>query len=629
MSGQTSPDPPNYEMYHHAVERHIGISMLQSPVLGVTATDLEGTLVYMNKRFEERYQLSASDYLGKPFIRTVHPEDVDVCNLAAERCMRSPGKIEVIEIRKPDPAGGFIWTEWQFTAMMSPEGEMLGIVCVGDDITANKRAEKQLEGLAQFPKGAFAPILSVHETGRLDFHNQAAESLLQEWQVSLGDRVPDALMAHLRESFQSNSSVVFDLTVGNTPYVMSASPFIDSGIAYIYAADVSHMRQLESQLRQAQKLEAVGQLASGVAHHFNNILTALIGYADLSLDALAHDHPAREDVHGILDTARRASSITNQLLAFTRQQINQPRVQAINEVIRSFEGLLRQLISQAIEINLSLEPDAGSVKVDAGQIEQVLVNLVVNARDAMPDGGRITISTRKLVLEAESPEIPLSPGTYVEVSVADDGIGMSREIQQRIFEPFYTTKPAGKGTGLGLAMTLGIVEQNEGHISVTSDLNRGTRFQILLPHVEGSTPLTPTKTSSVAEGSGRVLVVEDDDAVRNLAKRFLMDKGYTVEIATDGVEALERLQSGLPFDLILTDLEMPRLGGFQLFDRCRSLNLESRWLFISGDPRSHYDRSEERKSDDLPLLRKPFTRDELLLKIREVLSGSPKARPEP
>jgi signal transduction histidine kinase len=277
-----------------------------------------------------------------------------------------------------------------------------------------------------------------------------------------------------------------DGTIVPVEVIVSERNFEGQDYILAVARDISHQTRLEAQLRQAQKLEAVGQLAAGVAHNFNNMLTAIMGYVGLALDNLPANHPVVGDLEGVQKTAQRAANLTHQLLAFTRTQNTQPRLFNLNELIINMKSMLRQLISETIELEILPAPELGWVKIDVGQFEQVLVNMVVNARDAMPEGGELTLATANVTLDTSytTPYEEIAPGNYVKLSVSDTGCGMTPETKEHIFEPFFTTKEVGKGTGLGLATCFGIVKQSQGHIAVQSEPGQGTTFEIYLPQVE-------------------------------------------------------------------------------------------------------------------------------------------------
>ncbi len=385
--------------------------------------------------------------------------------------------------------------------------------------------------------------------------------------------------------------------------------------------DVTDRKRLEEQLRQAQKMEAVGQLAGGIAHDFNNLLTAIVGYAtllDRSLPADA-DH---EEVHEIIGAARRAANLTHQLLAFSRKQVLRPTVLDVNLVVRDMERILQRVIGEHITLHTKLEPDLAYILADASQLEQVIMNLAVNARDAMPSGGRITIETANVPLDAELAQVhpEAGSGAHVLFAVSDTGLGMTADVKEHLFEPFFTTKEVGKGTGLGLATVYGIVRQSGGMIAVDSEPGRGTRFRIYFPSAESAIPMpraTPPEPEGV--GTGTVLVVEDEPGVRHLARDVLSRYGYRVIEAADGLDAL-RLVEGqeAAIDLLLTDVVMPGMSGAELARRFRELRPDIRVLYASG----YADEavvSHGVPHDGSPFLQKPFEPDDLVRRVREVL----------
>ena len=388
------------------------------------------------------------------------------------------------------------------------------------------------------------------------------------------------------------------------------------------------LHRLEEQLRQAQKMEAVGRLAGGIAHDFNNLLTAIQGHAEVLLEGVDEDSPNRPDVEQIRRAAERAAVLTHQLLAFSRRQVLQPRVIDLNSVVREIETMLVRLIGEHIELATRLEDDLGPVRADPGQIEQVIVNLAVNARDAMPGGGRISIETRNAVLtegDVRRHGYDVAAGDYVILTVSDTGEGMSEEVRAHIFEPFFTTKELGKGTGLGLSTVYGIVKQSGGYIRVESREGSGTAFHVYLPRLAATEASEPgaakprTRTTELPGGSETVLLVEDEQAVRNLVTRILRQRGYTVLEARSGQEALDisRAHDG-EIDLLLTDVVMPELGGRELAERLLPDRPHTRVLFISGyteDEMVH----NGIQSTRINFLEKPFTPSDLVRKVREVL----------
>jgi PAS domain S-box-containing protein len=387
--------------------------------------------------------------------------------------------------------------------------------------------------------------------------------------------------------------------------------------------NLTDRKHLEEQFQQAQKMEAVGQLAGGVAHDFNNLLTIISGYSEMLLDAAASDGPERSLLEEIREAGERAAGLTRQLLAFSRKGVLEPRVVDLNETVRHAEKMLRRLIGEDVRLATALATDLGHVKVDPGQVEQVLMNLAVNARDAMPTGGRLTIETADVELDEEyaasHPEV--WPGPYILMAVSDNGTGMDAATQARIFEPFFTTKETAKGTGLGLAVVHGFVKQSSGHIAVYSEPGIGTTFKIYLPAVEGLRP-AGTKHSgilAVPRGAETVLLVEDEDAVRRLSCHALRGAGYTVLEAGHGGEAV-RLADNYdgPIHLMVSDVVMPEMGGRILAERLTAARPSLKSLFVSG----YTDDAVLRHgvlAADVAFLQKPFTPVSLALKVREVL----------
>ncbi|MBI2901552.1 MAG: response regulator [Planctomycetes bacterium] len=383
------------------------------------------------------------------------------------------------------------------------------------------------------------------------------------------------------------------------------------------------LRRKNDQLLQSQKLEAIGQLAGGVAHDFNNLLTAILGYSDVVLGRLSADDPARSDIEEIKKAGKRASEVTRGLLAFGRKQILSPEVLDLNAVVADMGKLLRRLITEAIEIVTVSRPGLGRVKADRVQMEQVIVNLVINARDAMPKGGKITIETANADIEEGSARgvEPPRPGLYVLLSVSDTGIGMDKEVIAHLFEPFFTTKEPGKGTGLGLATTYGIVKQSGGHIWVDSEPGRGSTFKVHLPRVAEAPDANGTTGPAAAppRGSETVLVVEDEDAVRKLTCGLLRAWGYRVLEADGGACALRLCeQHGEPIHLLLTDVVMPRMSGTELADVLVRKRPGLRVLYCSGYTADVIvDHGIIHPA--VAFLHKPFAPDALAGKVRQVL----------
>jgi signal transduction histidine kinase/ActR/RegA family two-component response regulator len=383
-------------------------------------------------------------------------------------------------------------------------------------------------------------------------------------------------------------------------------------------------RELEEQLRHAQKMEAIGRLSGGIAHDFNNLLTAIRGYSELLIKEL-HGSPLRADVEEIFNAADRAATLTGQLLAFSRRQILSPEILVLNQRVMDMTRMLNRLIGEHIAIDLHLASDLWPVRADAAQLEQVLVNLALNARDAMPQGGRLAIETLNREISAgEAQKQDVAPGPFVELRVRDTGIGIPTEVLGRIFEPFFTTKPKGAGTGLGLSMVYGFVRQSGGAIAVDSAPGKGTMFSLLLPRTDETSERTPTPKQLVPQaqrGTGTVLIVEDERALRRLSATVLGQAGYRTIEAADGQQALDlyTVHAG-KIVMVVTDVVMPRMGGIELADRLRALNASLPILFVTG----YVEQSAALldSTSGAPVLLKPFSPEALLRAVSAALQNA-------
>jgi signal transduction histidine kinase len=475
---------------------------------------------------------------------------------------------------------------------------------------------------------------------------EAMSAALQSdsWDVVISDysmptfSAPDALRV-LRQTGRDLPFIIVSGTIGEETAVASlkagACDFLVKGrLARLIPAIERERREaelrreraraheaLEEQLRHAQKMEAIGQLAGGVAHDFNNMLTAILGYAELLTEQIGPDKPIGQDLREIVSAAQRATSLTRQLLAFSRKQTIKPIALSLNAVVETLEPMLRRLISANVTIRTSLDPETHAVLADTTHLEQVLMNLVVNARDAMPDGGTLTIETQNATLaEDDLVRHPGAvPGDYAVISVADTGVGMTRDVQRRIFEPFYTTKERGQGTGLGLAAVYGIVTQLGGNIWVYSEPGHGTTFKIYLPQtVAAPAAASARQLSAPPIGTETILLVEDEPGVRSFARTVLVRHGYRVVEAESSEVALAEIAGHAgALDLLLTDVMMTGIDGGQLARHLTRQRPDLRVLFMSGyaDPAV-----EQALPFGCELLEKPFTAHALLSRVRDVLS---------
>ena len=485
-------------------------------------------------------------------------------------------------------------------------------------------------------------IVSLDDEQRVLSWNKAAEQLFGWRESEVLGHVPPCVPEDAQGEFERQFADVMRgaaftgcrarrVRSDGTPLEisLSAAPLRDgeseiSGIVMVIA-DVTERTQLEEQLRQSQKMEAVGRLAGGIAHDFNNLLTVIRCHADLIHGALDTNDPRREDAAEITRSSDRAAALTRQLLAFSRKQVLEPRVVDMNEVVGNMEKMLTRLIDETIELVTIPAPALGLVRADPGQVEQVLVNLVLNARDAMRDGGVVIIETANVSFPAPwaHPHGVVRAGEYVSLSVTDTGCGMSEEVQAHVFEPFFTTKEQGQGTGLGLSTVYGIVRQSGGHSTFRSNPGQGTTFTIYLPKLAADVHATSGVFGSaeLPRGTETVLVVEDEQGVRSLVKRILTSHGYRVLEARHGTDAiLVRQRHDGPVHLLVTDMVMPGMGGVELAERLQATSPGLKAVYMSGYIAGTLDH-QELAAPRSSFLAKPFTAEQLLGRVRSALDG--------
>jgi two-component system, cell cycle sensor histidine kinase and response regulator CckA len=612
----------------------------------VFVKDWDGKFTLVNKAVAQAYATSPEELLGKSDADFNRNQDEVAHYLRDDREVMSSLRPKVIPeepVTNPD-TGETRWFQTVKVPLVSADGRARQVLGVATDITDRKRTEAALrnseESYRSLVDGVRDVIFALSPGGEVTSLNPAFEEMTgfppAEWvgrpfeAFVHPDDVPLALDLFGRVlQGEPRPTIQFRiLTKGGTYRVAEFSATAQrrdgrlTGILGI-GRDVTERLGLEQQLRQAQKMEAVGRLAGGIAHDFNNILTAITGHADLLLEDLGHHDPRRADVDEIRHSAERAAGLTRQLLAFSRQQVLQPKVVDLNALVLDMDKLLRRLIGEDVELATVLDSTLGRVKADPGQLEQVIVNLAVNARDAMPQGGKLTLETRNIDLDSSYTleHSLVKPGPYVQLTVSDSGIGMDAETQAHAFEPFFTTKPRGQGTGLGLAMVYGTVKQSGGFIWVYSEPGQGATFKIYLPRVDAPVESTapPAPVERPPRGSETVLLAEDEPAVRAIAQQALERQGYTVLAAPSGAEALAlAAQHGATIHLLVTDVVMPGMSGRDLADRLTAQRPGIRVLYISG----YTDNAIVRHGmlePGLAYLQKPFRPDALVRKVREVL----------
>ena len=608
--------------------------------------DTRGNFTFANSSGEAISGYPVHEILGQPFTPLVHPDDLPKAREVMQENLA--GRSSTYEMRFRAKSGETFVLSASSVPLFAGS-EVTGIVSVARDITAQKRAEAELRDSQQKYETLVNSLDGIvweadRDTFRYSFVGKPAERILG-YPLSRWLAEPTFWEDHLhpddREAAVSGRSQAVGRDYVLEYRMLSADGHgvwfrdvarIDqtegaSGRLRGIMVDVSERKRAEEQLRQSQKMEAIGQLAGGIAHDFNNLVTVITGYSDLALATMNEGDPLRAAVQEIGRAGERAASVTRQLLAFARRQILQPRVLDLNAVVEQTDRMLRRLIGEDIELVADLDPDLGRVKADVGQIEQVLLNLAVNARDAMEGGGRLILKTRNVTapdLYAHSP-VDAPGGDCIALDVIDTGCGMDEETLSHIFEPFFTTKEAGKGTGLGLSTVYGIIRQSGGSISVSSRPGEGSQFHILLPRVEDEIQPEAQATDHDVEddlcGSETILLVEDEEAVRDLARRILESKGYKVIPARNGNEALSICeQSPDVIHLLLTDLVMPRMNGVALAEAIRIRRPSTRILYMSvySDDNIIRQGITARTSS---FIQKPFPPDLLLRMVRASLAS--------
>jgi two-component system cell cycle sensor histidine kinase/response regulator CckA len=649
VARQNGRDPPHDGALDDLRERHARVMfMLNAARMGTWDANLTTDDVTWSEGLPAIFGLDADQFGGTitmdAFMGLVHPDDREVI-------ARTVSQIDAadqfgIEFRRVWPDGSLHWLESKGYVVRDDAGRAIRAVGVTSDVTERKRSEGELaiyrDLVRHLSLGVY--VYSLEDAGdptslRLVTTNPAASHFTRVPMQTIigktiGEAFPDLLTTDLPARYAEVIRTGESIDVGDLPYTddriaagvfrVRACPVSDTSMAVLFE-DVTEQRRLEAALDHTHKMEAIGLLAGGVAHDFNNLLTVIIGYSDGLIEELPDGDVLRPDALEIKAAAERAAGLTSQLLAFGRKQILQPRVVSLNALVAEADTLLRRVLGEHIRMSLVLDPKLRSVVADPGQMGQVIVNLAVNARDAMSDGGRLTIETANVDLPAAARGVAHVPsGQYVALSISDTGIGMDAATQARVFEPFFTTK-ANQGTGLGLATVYGIVKQSGGYIWLYSEVGQGTSFRIYLPAIEAPTPavaeVVTQKPSVVSRGQETVLLVEDEPALRQLAARVLTSCGYTVLHAGHPHDALSLMaQHTGHIQLLLTDIVMPEMGGRALASRVQAEHPETRVLYMSGYSGGAFVHDGVLETGT-SFLQKPFTPSTLAQKVREVLDS--------
>jgi two-component system cell cycle sensor histidine kinase/response regulator CckA len=610
----------------------------------IAVVDMNGNRIYNSRSYSRVLGYDEEELKQTSALEQVHVDDREMVRRAAEDA-RSTGVGRTLEYRIRHKDGSWRIFESTSSVIRAPGGEPQKLVIVNRDITERKQAAESLRqsesGFRSMVEDAPYGILRCRSNGKLLSANPAFRRMLRY------DRPEELLRTNLVEDvfespseFQKLKNLVDsgkefkDVAVelrrkdGNkiTVRCTGRSVIDDEGLPSldVFAEDVTEKRILERQLQMAAKMEAIGRLSGGIAHDFNNLLGVIIGYSQLFKRKLEPQSSLREHAEEIEKAGQRAAALTRQLLAFSRQQVLTPAVLNLNDLVADMVKMLPRLIGEDIALQTSLAADLGRVKADQGQIEQVIMNLAVNARDAMPSGGELRIETanRELDQTYARHHAGAKPGQYVMLSVVDSGSGIDSETLAHIFEPFFTTKEMGKGTGLGLATVYGVVKQSEGYIWVDSEPGKGAAFQIFLPRVEDQQSIEPGITADKGRevrGSETILLVEDSEPLRKLTRSFLELHGFHVLVASSGEEAIEvEARSFRTIHLLITDVIMPGINGRVLAERLLSKQSEMKVLYISGYTDS-FIAIHGVLERGMALLNKPYTEDELLQKVRTAL----------
>jgi PAS domain S-box-containing protein len=629
-------------------ERDSAQRYLDTAAVIMLALDVSGRITLANRQACSTLGWTVDELLGQDWFEMCIPADVRDADRACFRELLAGSDLRTGENVVLTRTEGHRRIEWRITLLRDDEGAVVGLFNSGTDVTehhqtalalrvANERVRFALEtaNVGIWDMDYRTGQLRWSETieaqyglspggfgGRFDdfialVHPEDRDGVVETVRTAMKS---GADFTTLHRALLTDGAVRWLSGTGRIQLDEKGEPIRGVGISL----DVTDRHLMEERSQQAQKMEAVGRLASGVAHDFNNLLTVILGFADFMAEDVPADSQHGKDLAEITKAARRARSLTRQLLAFSRQQILQPTAIDANDLIAEMSGMFKPLLGEHIVVSLAPGSSVPSARVDRSQLEQIVMNLVVNAGDAMPAGGRITIATAAVVLEDhfDDDDYAVVPGPYVMISVTDTGAGMTRETQRRLFEPFFTTKPAGEGTGLGLSTTYGIVKQSLGYIRVSSELNHGTTFEVYLPRWEGPLPAANESGPAVAPASpltGTLLLVEDEEGVRKLCGRILNKAGYRVLEASNAYDA-ERLylEHAGSVDLVLTDIAMPGRGGPALIRRLRQGAPDVKALYMSG----YTDQSNANQwvsEGDVNLLHKPFEAPELLERVREAV----------
>jgi two-component system cell cycle sensor histidine kinase/response regulator CckA len=609
----------------------------------ITIIDAVGTIRYESPSIQTVLGYAAEELIGKNAFSLVHPDDYKNVFGLFLKSAGQKDKVEIAEFRFKHKDGSWRYLESSAKNLLF-DPSVHGVVVSSRDITGRRHAESLIRLQSHALEAASNGIVITDVKGDILWVNAAFTKMTgYEFEEVLGKnprilksgeqpaQVYEALWKTILAGETWAGEIINRRKDGTLYFEKQTITPVKNGNGEItqfvaVKEDVSGQKKMEAQFRQAQKMEAVGRLAGGVAHDFNNLLTIILWQSDILLEKAASETD-KSSLMEIKNAGKRAANLTRQLLAFSRKQIFQSKVTDLNEIVAGTDKMIRRLLGEDVELVTLLGENLGPVKVDVSQIEQVIMNLAVNARDAMPGGGKLVLETSKAKIAAADavPHPELIPGEYLRLKVTDTGLGMPPEVKAHLFEPFFTTKEKGKGTGLGLATIYGIIKQSKGYVYAESEIGKGTAFTILLPPAEeqAAPQDAPVTVYELPKGNERVLVAEDEDLVRGLAVNILTRQGFKVLEARNGLDALEKVRKnqGGPIHLLLTDMVMPYMGGGELAEKIAAEFPKIKIMFTSG----YTDHSVVQKWIDQGsrFLQKPYNPSELLITVREVLDGRP------
>jgi two-component system cell cycle sensor histidine kinase/response regulator CckA len=607
--------------------------------------DTPGEASFISPQVEQLTGFTAAELIADPELwrKRLHPDDR--ADLLKRQASYRPGAERapvVNEYRLLHKDGHIVWIRNHSLAVRDDRGQARFVLGLLFDVTASREAEAARRSseakLRHIADANVIGILTATHGGTITEANDAFLSMVGRSRdevgagtLRLGDLSPPespvvdvAFVQELRERGRTDAiEQEFVRGDGSRVPVLLGAARVPGGddelVAFVL--DLSDRKRLEERLRQSQKMDAIGQLAGGVAHDFNNVLSVILTYGELLIRQLREGDPIRADVEEIVAAGERAKALTRQLLAFSRRQVLQPRVIDLGDVVVTLEPMLRRLLGEDVALDVQRSQEPCRARLDPTQIEQVILNLAVNARDAMPEGGRLTIEVASVELGERAGGVELAAGTYVTLTVTDTGIGMDDATRVRMFEPFFTTKPLGKGTGLGLATVFGIVQQSGGAVTVRSSPGKGASLTVYVPRTDAPPSISQPLPAMRLRGDETILLTEDDDQLRRLARVALQQHGYQVLEAANGGEALLLCeQHDGAIALLLTDVVLPRMSGRHLAERLQPLRPAMKVLYMTGYTDDAIVRHGVDRGD-VPLLQKPFTADELLGRVRRVLDG--------